>query len=144
MARILVAVTSCANYDGGDRPTGLWLGEFVHFYEELHGAALDIDIVSPKGGATPLDPAGLRGLAMDATIRAFQADASKMSLLEKTIKSSEIRGDEYSAIYYTGGHGTIWDFPGDAHLQAAARRIYEGGGCIAAVCHGVAALLNLT
>ena len=40
-------------------------------------------------------------------------------------------------------HGTMWDFPGDASLQAFARSVYERGGVVAAVCHGPAALVNL-
>jgi putative intracellular protease/amidase len=79
----------------------------------------------------------------DRVIRAFQADASRMSLLASTRKASEVRGDDYDAIYYTGGHGTMWDFPDEPSFQAAARRIYERGGWVAAVCHGVAGLLNI-
>ncbi|MFM9145069.1 MAG: type 1 glutamine amidotransferase domain-containing protein [Phycisphaerales bacterium] len=49
----------------------------------------------------------------------------------------------YDAVVLSGGHGTMWDFPGDASLQAFARSVYERGGVVAAVCHGPAALVDL-
>ena len=50
----------------------------------------------------------------------------------------------YRAIFFAGGHGTMWDFPRDPDLARLARSIYEAGGVVAAVCHGPAALVNLT
>lgn len=57
--------------------------------------------------------------------------------------ASEVDASEYDAIYYTGGHGVMWDFPEDAHLQKLASVIYEKGGVVAAVCHGSVGLLNI-
>ena len=51
--------------------------------------------------------------------------------------------DEYAAIYFPGGHGTMWDFPDSAAVQAAVLRMYERGKVVAAVCHGPAALVNV-
>ncbi|MCP5854190.1 DJ-1/PfpI family protein, partial [Klebsiella pneumoniae] len=42
-----------------------------------------------------------------------------------------------------GGHGVMWDFPDNPQLQELARKIYEKNGVVAAVCHGVAGLLNI-
>jgi putative intracellular protease/amidase len=50
----------------------------------------------------------------------------------------------YDGIFYVGGHGAMWDFPDDEGLARLGRDIYEGGGVVAAVCHGPAALVNLT
>ena len=38
----------------------------------------------------------------------------------------------------------MWDFPDDPDLARIARSVYERGGVVAAVCHGPAALVNLT
>jgi putative intracellular protease/amidase len=38
----------------------------------------------------------------------------------------------------------MWDFPDSEPLHALARSIYERGGMVTAVCHGVAALVNLS
>jgi putative intracellular protease/amidase len=143
MKKILIAVTNCAKYEASERATGLWLGELVHFYIELRSPDITLDIASPRGGATPIDPASLSRMVTDGEVRAFQADATMMALLERTRPASELRADDYDAIYYTGGHGTMWDFPDEPHFQAIARNIYERGGWVAAVCHGVAGLIGV-
>ena len=51
--------------------------------------------------------------------------------------------DQYVAIYYAGGHGTMWDFADNTELQQITKQIYEGGGYVGAVCHGPAGLLNV-
>lgn len=38
----------------------------------------------------------------------------------------------------------MWDFPDDPDLARIARSVHERGGVVAAVCHGPAALVNLT
>jgi putative intracellular protease/amidase len=38
------------------RPTGLWLGEAVHFVKKVEAAGYQVDYVSPCGGYTPIDP----------------------------------------------------------------------------------------
>ncbi|PYG96546.1 type 1 glutamine amidotransferase domain-containing protein, partial [Arthrobacter stackebrandtii] len=40
-------------------------------------------------------------------------------------------------------HGVMYDFADNQPLQEVARRIYEKGGIVAAVCHGVVGLLNI-
>jgi putative intracellular protease/amidase len=47
------------------------------------------------------------------------------------------------AIFYAGGHGTMWDFPDNAQLASIAASIYERGGVVAAVCHGPSGLVNI-
>jgi putative intracellular protease/amidase len=46
-------------------------------------------------------------------------------------------------IYYTGGHGVIWDYPDCVPLQNLSQKIYESGGVVASVCHGAVGLLNI-
>ena len=55
----------------------------------------------------------------------------------------EVQPEGIDAIYFPGGHGTMWDFPEDPNVQDVVRGIYERGGIVAAVCHGPAALLNV-
>jgi putative intracellular protease/amidase len=38
----------------------------------------------------------------------------------------------------------MWDFPTSAAVRTVTRDIYEAGGIVAAVCHGPAALVNVT
>lgn len=59
------------------------------------------------------------------------------------LKPQQVNAADYAAIFYAGGHGTMWDFPCEEKLQAIARDIYEAGGVVAAVCHGPAGLVNI-
>jgi putative intracellular protease/amidase len=38
----------------------------------------------------------------------------------------------------------MWDFPGNDDVARVGRQAYEDGGVVAAVCHGPAALVDLT
>lgn len=38
----------------------------------------------------------------------------------------------------------MWDLPDSTDFARAARAIHERGGAVAAVCHGPAALVNIT
>ena len=63
--------------------------------------------------------------------------------LTSSKKPEDISAQDYLAIYYTGGHGVIWDFPDNQALQDIALTIYEQGGFATSVCHGLASLLNV-
>ncbi len=139
--KILVVVTSFEKYPNMKRATGLWLGEVVHFVEKVKEAGYEVDYVSPKGGYTPIDP---HSLAMaDPIDWEWYQKKEFMNHLGTTLKPSEVKPDDYVAIYYAGGHGVIWDFPDNEALQAISRKIYEKGGFVSSVCHGAAGLLNI-
>ena len=139
--KILVVLTSIEKYPNMNRATGLWLGEAVHFVKKVEAAGYEVDYVSPKGGYTPIDP---HSLAMaDSTDWEWYQRKEFMNRLGTTLKTSEVKPDEYVAIYYTGGHGVIWDFPENEELQAISRKIYEKGGLVSSVCHGAVGLLNI-
>jgi putative intracellular protease/amidase len=63
--------------------------------------------------------------------------------LDHTPSAADLDAESYDAIFFAGGHGTMWDFPGDEALASLAAGIYERGGVVAAVCHGPSALVNL-
>jgi putative intracellular protease/amidase len=141
--RALVAVTNHDHILGTSKPTGLWLGELVHFYDVLDAAGFNIDLVSPKGGKVPLDPASTGGLLLGKASRARLSDARFLERLENSLAPEQVRAQDYDCIFFAGGHGTMWDFPGADALQRIAGSVYEAGGVVAAVCHGVAGLLNV-
>ena len=138
--KVLIAVTSHARFGKLERTTGYWLEEVAHFHEYMKHAGLVVDFVSPKGGAAPMDPESDES---DDLNDAFRNDREAMAKLARTMKPDQIEPDAYVAIYFAGGHGTMWDFRHDEGLQAIAARIYERGHLVAAVCHGPAALLGV-
>ncbi|MGL4847620.1 MAG: type 1 glutamine amidotransferase domain-containing protein [Clostridium sp.] len=143
MKKVLVVVTNISKYENTERPTGLWLGEAVHFVDVIEKAGYEIDYVSSKGGYTPIDPHSLTNDFMTPTDWKYYTDKKFMDKLGNTMSVDEVNADDYEVIYYTGGHGVIWDFPNDTKMQEVARKIYENGGIVSAVCHGLAGLLNI-
>lgn len=53
-----------------------------------------------------------------------------------------IDASEFDAIYFTGGHAVMWDFPDNEGLQRITRAIHERGGIVSSVCHGYCGLLD--
>lgn len=141
---ILIAVTNTSRWGSHDKETGLWFGELTHFASAVESAGHTWEICSPKGGNIPLDPRSLGWMFMKGSDKKLIADASFMAKLKDTQSAASIDPDRFDAIFYAGGHGTMWDFPDDPDLQRLAAAIYGKGGYVAAVCHGVAGLLNIT
>ncbi|AMO76770.1 type 1 glutamine amidotransferase domain-containing protein [Pseudomonas citronellolis] len=142
--RILHVVSNVAHYADPADPTGLWLSELTHAYDLFAAKGYVQRIVSPKGGVTPLEPRSLKWPNRDASAKAWLADDAHRALLANTAKPGDIDPADFDAIYFTGGHAVMWDFPDDAGLQRLTRTIYERGGIVASVCHGYCGLLNTT
>lgn len=140
--RILHVVTNVAHYADPGHPTGLWLSELPHAYDFFEEKGHQQRIVSPKGGHSPLEPRALKWPLIDASAKAWLNDPERMALLDATARPDEIDPADFDAIYFTGGHAVMWDFPDAEGLQAITRAIWERGGIVSSVCHGYCGLLN--
>ncbi|ENX41437.1 type 1 glutamine amidotransferase domain-containing protein [Acinetobacter sp. NIPH 2100] len=143
LGKILVVMTNHSAYPTRSDHTGLWLTELTHFYDIAEAAGYEMDFVSPQGGAVPLDERSLKPIYMDKSAKAHLADPKFMQRLNHTLAPNAIDPSQYKAIYYTGGHGTMWDFPQNQGLKNISEKIYQQGGVLSAVCHGVGGLLPL-
>ena len=65
-----------------------------------------------------------------------------MALLANTASPEQIDSADFDAIYFTGGHAVMFDFPDSEGLQRITREIFERGGIVSSVCHGYCGLLN--
>jgi len=140
--RILLVVTNVAHFDDPAEPTGLWLSELTHAYDIFAAQGYEQRLVSVKGGLSPLEPRSLKWPNIDASAKRWLADPAFMALLSNTARPDEIDPKDFDAIYFTGGHAVMYDFPDDEELQRLTRDIYERGGVVASVCHGYCGLLN--
>ncbi|HFI0507221.1 TPA: type 1 glutamine amidotransferase domain-containing protein [Streptococcus suis] len=142
MKKVLIVLTNVQQYGEHERLTGLWLSELTQFYDELVKAGYEADFVSPKGGYVPLDPHSLT--MMDAVDRTYYTDADfRNRALGQTLRPDQVKAADYDVIFYTGGHGVMWDFPQSMEIAELASQIYQKGGLVTAVCHGVAGLLPI-
>ncbi|MFD7158075.1 type 1 glutamine amidotransferase domain-containing protein [Kribbella sp. NPDC059898] len=140
--RILTVVTNVGHYDDASHATGLWLSELTHAWHVFDEAGFEQTLVSPSGGKVPLEPRALKFPNYDKTAKAWRADPAKMALLENTLSPDQIDSADYDAIYFTGGHAVMYDFPDSEGLQRITREIFERGGIVSSVCHGYCGLLN--
>ncbi len=63
--------------------------------------------------------------------------------ISNTLKPSQVIPEDYIAIHFAGGYGTMWDFVDNDEIAAIASKIYENGGIVSAVCHGSSGLVNI-
>ena len=136
--KVLFVVTSHDKKGDTGQPTGYYLPEVSHPWQVLKNAGYEIDFVSPKGGKPPAEGVDLS----DAANKAFVEDAVYQDKINHSMTPKQVNAADYEAIYFAGGHGTMWDFPDNAGLAALAVNIYEKGGAVSAVCHGPAGLVN--
>lgn len=141
MKKVLFVVTSCNEKGETKLPTGFNLAEVTHPLEVLENDGIQVDIASIKGGGAPLD--GLEDFS-DPVIAKYWEDNNFRNKIENTLKLEEVNIKQYDAIFFAGGHGTMWDFPDTPAVIKAIREIYENGKIVSAVCHGPAALVNAT
>ena len=137
--KILFALTSHNQKGNSGQATGFYLAEASHPWAVLKSAGFEIDFVSPKGGQPPMDGVDME----DAINRRFLEDSDVTKKMRNTPTPAQLNAADYAAIFFVGGHGTMWDFPDDESLAQLATTIYENGGILSAVCHGPAALINL-
>ncbi|MFF0591472.1 type 1 glutamine amidotransferase domain-containing protein [Streptomyces sp. NPDC003781] len=139
---VLDVVTNVGHYDDPSHATGLWLPELTHAWHVFEEHGYEQTLVSPAGGAVPLEPRALKVPNYDRTARTWRADPRRTALLESTASPDQTAPSEYDAIYFTGGHAVMYDFPDSEGLQHITREIYERGRIVSSVCHGYWGLLN--
>jgi putative intracellular protease/amidase len=140
--RILNVVTNVSHYEDPSEPTGLWLSELTHAYHVFAEAGYEQTIVSPNGGPSPLEPRSVKFPNYDKSAKAWRTDDRKMLLLHRTASPTDIDSADFDAIYFTGGHAVMFDFPDSEGLQRITCEIFERGGVVSSVCHGYCGLLN--
>ena len=137
---VLIVLTSHGTKGATGQPTGYYLAELTHPLAVFEAAGIPVELASIQGGEPPVD-----GLDLDDPTNArYWNDPAFREAVRTTPKLDDVDPGRYAAVLYAGGHGTMWDFPDSPAVQSIARQIYEGGGVVAAVCHGPAALVNVT
>lgn len=139
MAKRILFVLSGHAAMGGGKPAGCYFPELVHPYYVMVERGIELDFTTPGPDGPVLaqtdfnDPAQIRLLmdrqAMDRMLAAPRPDT--------------VDAAKYDAIFYTGGHGGLYDFPDDPSLIAIAENVWSRGGVVSGMCHGPAGLLNL-
>jgi len=137
---ILCVVTSHPIRGDSGEPTGFAMVELTHPLEVFKAAGIPVEIASIRGGHPPIDFFDLTDPVNDR----FWKDQEFREVLANSLILGELNPSRYSAVFFAGGHGTMWDFADNPAVQHVIRDIWEAGGIVSAVCHGPAALVNAT
>ena len=140
--KILMVLTSHSELGNTGEKTGFWVEEFAAPYYVFADAGADITLASPAGGQPPVDPKSeLPDFQTDAT-RRFDADKPAQQQLATTLPLSDIKADDYDAVFFPGGHGPLWDLTEDQHSIALIETMIRSDKPVSAVCHASAVLLH--
>lgn len=135
---VLIVVSGEGRDRGKTRP-GFEMDEFAQAWLIFRANGLEVEVASPRGGAVEAD-----GYDAEEPFNArVLADADAVRMLADTRATAALRAEDYEAVYLVGGKGAMFDLPADAALRALLAQVHEGGGVVAAVCHGPAALAQV-
>jgi len=127
---------------------GFWASELTHPYVELIERGFAVDIASPKGGKVELDaysdPRHESGYSSwDLISMGFLHTKPLAALLETTKALEDVTHQDYASIIVCGGQGPMFSFRENKKLQALLAAFYEAEKPVAALCHGVSALMDV-
>lgn len=110
-----------------------------------HLQGYSVDIASLSGGEIPFDPASKSGDFLTPEADTFLKDneAKQAVAQSKALSAVLSEGtDQYDAIFLPGGHGIVFDGPGNPDLKRALEQFWASGKIVSAVCHGPAGLVS--
>jgi putative intracellular protease/amidase len=140
--KILIVLTSHSALGDTGQKTGFWIEEFAAPYYVLADAGAEITIASPKGGQPPVDPKSEVADAQTPSTERFYKDSVLIDKVAHSLKLSDIKHDDFDAVFYPGGHGPLWDLATDTTSIKLIEAFYNHQKPIAFVCHAPAALVN--
>jgi putative intracellular protease/amidase len=126
-----------------EKKTGYYLPEVAHPYHVFINNGYKVTFASPLGGFSPCDESSIKAFSEDKICSEFLKNETVQKELSNTLKTSDVNSKDFDSIYFAGGHGPMWDTPEDVHGQKLTKEIYEKGGVVGGVCHGVCGILNV-
>lgn len=137
---MLIVSTSTAMVPGSDERTGLFLTELATPFQTLSQRGAQVDVATIAGGMPPFEPN-----SVDAPEeRAMLAEPKLNTALSGARALQDIDTSQYDAVILAGGQGALFDYSTTPAVRQALAGVYERGGIVAAICHGVNGLADVT
>jgi putative intracellular protease/amidase len=146
MAKVLFVVSG-ATYlvlkDGTRWATGYWAEEFARPYQAITEAGHEVVVATPGGTTPSVDMMSLRPSMADGEQGALELEAIIRSAeaMRRPLQLSDVRLEDYDAVYLPGGHGPMQDLAFDADAGRLLTAALASGKPLAIVCHAPAAML---
>ncbi|MBX4926492.1 type 1 glutamine amidotransferase domain-containing protein [Rhizobium binae] len=144
MSKILMVLTSHDRLGDTGRKTGFWLEEFAAPYYVFKDAGAQIVVASPKGGQPPIDPKSDEAGNQTPAMARFKEDRDAQSVLAATVPLDAVDAKDLDTVFYSGGHGPMWDLVEDRKSISLIEAFYNAGKPVAAVCHAPAVFHHVT
>jgi putative intracellular protease/amidase len=130
-------------------PVGFWGAELTHGWFAFTEAGYDVTVASPDGGKCELDRwsdprAESKYSFGDLITMGFLNTPEYMQLIDQTPPLGELDFGDFDALVVVGGESPMFTFRDHEELKNALRTFYEAGKVTSALCHGTAALIDLT
>jgi putative intracellular protease/amidase len=104
---------------------------------------VELTLASPKGGQPPIDPKSDLPENQTPAMTRFKQDAAALKAFANTVKLADVKADDYDTVFYTGGHGPMWDLAESPVSIALLEAFYNSGKPIALVCHSPGVLRHV-
>ncbi|QIQ01876.1 type 1 glutamine amidotransferase domain-containing protein [Streptomyces liangshanensis] len=152
MTSVLLVVSSADVWtlkDGSKHPTGFWASEFIDPHLVFGEAGYDITIATPGGIAPTVDEFSLAPEMNNNDRSAIDKQRAYLAALgtelTRPVRLEDVDADDYDAVYVSGGHGPMEDLAVNEKIGAIFTTLLaRQDKVVAAVCHGVGALLPAT
>jgi len=141
--KVLIVLTSHSDLGNTGQKTGFWIEEFAAPYYVLADAGVQITLASPKGGQPPIDPKSEMADSQTAATHRFDKDEALNNQLAHTLILSDVKVEDYDAVFYPGGHGPLWDLANDKNSIALIESFYTHKKPVVFVCHAPGALIKV-
>ena len=142
--KILMVLTSHDILGNTGRKTGFWLEEFAAPYYVFKDAGASVTVASPKGGQPPIDPKSDEPGNQTPAMTRFKSDKDAQAVLASTVVLGGVSAADYDTVFYSGGHGPMWDLAEDRKSIALIEDFYSSEKPVAAVCHAPGVLRHVT
>jgi len=146
MAKVLFIVSGATYWvlkDGTRYATGYWAEEFANPYKILTDAGHEVVVATPNGVTPNVDMMSLRPSMAGGEQGALELEAIIRSaeVMRRPLKLSDVRLEDYDAVYLPGGHGPMSDLAFDADVGRLLTAQLASGNPLFIVCHAPAAML---
>lgn len=141
--KVLFVLTSHDELGNTGLKTGFWTEELAAPYYQLADNGVEITLASPKGGLPPIDPKSEDPSAQTDATRRMDNDPVLKEKLNNTHLLSEVKSEDFNAVFYPGGHGPLWDLAEDTVSRQLIVDFYTSGKPVAFVCHAPGVLKDV-